>query len=190
MSTTQIANATTVTLPEPGTYALDPAHSSVGFAARHLMVAKTRGRFTDVDATITVTPDPSESSVVATIQASSINTASEQRDTHLRSPDFFDVESFPTLSFRSAKLVQTGYDTFDLHGDLEIRGKALPVVLKTDYLGAYPDPYGNTRIAFEARTTINREDWGMTWNQALETGGVLVGKKIDITLEIQAVKQS
>ncbi|GAC1411807.1 MAG: hypothetical protein NVSMB57_06900 [Actinomycetota bacterium] len=179
---------TDLQLPEAGIWKADLSHSTVEAVARHLMVSKVRGRFSDFDATITIAENPAESTVEAVIRAASINTGNEQRDAHLVSPDFLDVERYPEITFRTSSLEQTGDATFNLHGDLTIRGVTRPVVLAAEYLGVVGDPWGGRRAGFTARTEINREDFGMTWNQALEAGGVVVGKKITIELEVEAIK--
>ena len=176
-------------LPTPGTWEIDQAHSSVGFVARHLMVAKVRGGFGNFSGQVTIGATPEASSVAATIDASSINTADEMRDGHLRSPDFLNVEKYPTLQFRTTKVTQTGPTSLRADGQLTIRGLARPVSLDIEYLGLASDPFGNEKAVFSAATEIDREDWDITWNKALETGGVLVGRKVKIELEIQAVRK-
>ncbi len=173
--------------PEPGTWAIDPAHTVVGFNARHLMVAKVRGSFTTFDGTIHIDDDPAASSVEVTIDAASIDTGVADRDAHLRSPDFLDVENHPTIEFRSTAVRADG-DGYQVHGDLTIRGTTRPVTLDMEYLGLARDPWGNDKAMFTATTKIDREDWGLSWNQALETGGLLVGKQVTIELEVQAAQ--
>jgi polyisoprenoid-binding protein YceI len=168
---------------------LDTAHSTVGFQARHLMFAKVRGEFRGFDATIHIDEVPERSRVEASIDAATVNTRDEKRDGHLRSADFFDVENHPTWTFRSSGLRVTGARAFDLDGELTIRGVTKPVTLNVVYGGLVTDPWGNPHAIFSAQTEIDREQWGLTWNQALETGGVLVGKTVKIELEIQAVPQ-
>ena len=169
------------------TYAIDPTHSSVEFVVRHLMIAKVRGRFAGVAGSVEV-PDGSDfpSSVVATIQTSTIATGDPQRDGHLASPDFFDAATYPTIEFRSTGISGTGTE-FEVSGDLTMHGTTLPVVLKATYEGRSTDPWGNRRIGYEAHGKINRKDFGLTWNQALETGGVAVGDEIKIELSVEAV---
>lgn len=176
-------------LPARGVWHIDPSHSSVGAVARHLMISKVRGHFTAFSGTVTIGDSPEDSSVVATIDASSIDTAEPARDAHLRSPDFLDVERFPTLEFRSTAVEHTGPASLRVDGDLTIRGITKPVSLDVAYDGLITDPFGNAKAVFSAETEIDREEWGMTWNKALETGGVLVGKRLKIELEIQAVRQ-
>ena len=178
------------TIPAPGTYVPDPAHSSVEFVGRHLMITKVRGSFRDLSADIHIGADPRDSSVEATVQVASIDTGDEKRDGHLLSPDFFDVEKYPTIHFRSTGL-EPGLDgTWKLTGDLTVRDVTRPVVLDVEFLGASPDPWGGQRIGFTATTEVDREDWGLTWNMALESGGVLVGKKVRLELNIQATRVS
>jgi polyisoprenoid-binding protein YceI len=172
--------------PPAGTWEIDPVHTSVGFVARHLMVAKVRGRFSEFSGTIHIADRPEHSSVDVTIQATSISTDTGQRDEHLRSPDFLDVERYPTLMFRSKKVEITGTDTLRVTGDLTIKDVTRPVVLDVVYEGTQPDPWGGTRAGFSARAELDRDDWGITWNQTLVTGGVVVGKKVRIELDIEA----
>jgi polyisoprenoid-binding protein YceI len=176
-------------VPEAGTFAIDTSHSAAAFAVRHLMVSKTKGRFTDFAGAITIADEPLDSSVAVTIQAASITTGDEQRDGHLRSADFLDVENFPTLEFKSTSVRHLKGDKFEVVGDLTVRGVTKPVTLELEYAGTIVDPWGGQRVAFSASTKINREEFGLTWNQALETGGVLVGKDVSIDLEVEAVRQ-
>ena len=174
-----------------GTYTLDPSHSRVGFVARHAMVAKVRGSFDEVTGTATIDgANPSASSMEVTIQAASIDTRSEGRDAHLRSADFFDVENHPTITFKA-----TGFDivddtTAEVTGDLTIRGVTRSVTVSFEFGGAVVDPFGNHRIGFEGSVVVNRKDWDLTWNAALETGGVLVSDKVTLEIEVSAVKAS
>ncbi|BCB85896.1 YceI family protein [Phytohabitans suffuscus] len=178
-----------LTIPAPGTYELDPNHKLVGFVARHMMVAKVRGTFSEATATITVAEDPLESSVVATIQAASIATGQADRDNHLRSGDFLESEKYPTLEFRSTGVKSHSGNEFVLAGDLTIKGVTNPVDLKVEFEGVGRSPYGFDIFGFSAVTEIDREDFGLTWNVALETGGVMVGKKIKIEIEGEAIRQ-
>jgi polyisoprenoid-binding protein YceI len=186
MTTTQPTTGTLAGLT-PGTWTVDPAHSSVGFVARHMMISKVRGHFADLDGTVTIAEDPFASSVVANVRLASIDTGSEDRDAHLRSPDFFDVENHPEMTFRSTAVRADG-DDFRLDGDLTIAGVSRPVTFALDFDGAGQDPWGGTRAGFAATTEINRKDWGLSWNVALETGGLLVSEKIRIELDIELVK--
>lgn len=186
----QIVNETPkiggIELPPAGTYDLDVAHTQVGFVARH-MLAKVRGRFTDVTGTVVIGDSPEESSADVAIRAASITTHTDQRDEHLRGPDFLDVEKYPAITFRSTA-VRAGADgTFELDGELTIRDVSNPVTLRGEYLGLSRNPYGQTVFAATASAAIEREDWDMTWNVAIETGGWLVGKKVEIELEIEGI---
>jgi polyisoprenoid-binding protein YceI len=175
-----------VSLPPAGTWVFDPNHTSVEFVARH-MLAKVRGRFNVYDGTIEIAERPEESSAVVEIDASSIETKTDMRDNHLRSPDFLDVERFPTLTFRSTEVRPTGGSSFRLVGDLTIRDVTRPVVLDAEFLGWGPGPQADspTKAFFSASTEIDREAWGLTWNVAVETGGWLVGRKVRIEIETE-----
>jgi len=170
-------------------YKIDPAHSEVFFQVRHL-VTKVRGRFSDFEGTINYSDSaPEQSTVEFTIKTASIDTNVSDRDTHLRSADFFSAEEHPTLNFRSKKITKKGGESFDVLGDLTIRGTSKEIHLPVSFLGHATDPWGGKRIGFEAETTLNRKDFGLNWNAALETGGFLVGDEVKITLSIQAVAQ-
>jgi len=171
----------------PGTWNIDPSHSTVGFVARHLMVTKVRGRFTDFSGTITIAEDPLQSSVVATVQLGSVSTGDDGRDGHLKGADFFDTEHFQTMEFASTSIAPKGSD-YVLNGNLTIKGVTKPVSFDLEFDGVNADPWGNTKVGFTAETEINRKDWGLEWNVALETGGVLVSEKVKIQLDIQAAK--
>jgi polyisoprenoid-binding protein YceI len=175
--------------PPVGTYTLDPAHTAIGFVAKHMMFTKVRGHFARFDGAIVVGETPQDSSVHVTMEADSLTTGVHARDQHLRSRDFFEIERYPQLSFRSTKVEWTGGNTLRVTGDLTVRDVTRPVVLEAEYEGATPDPWGGFRVAFTARGEIDREDWGITWNVALETGGVLVSKKVTLEIETQAVLQ-
>jgi polyisoprenoid-binding protein YceI len=174
--------------PDPGTYKIDSSHSMVEFVARHLMVTKVRGRFEGFAGEIVVGDTPEESAVNVTIQAASIDSGESKRDEHLRGADFLDVENFPTLEFHSTKVEQSARG-LKVEGDLTIKDTTRPVVLDVEYDGSFGDPWGGQRIGFSASTEINREDWGITWNAALESGGVVVSKKVKVELTVSAVKQ-
>lgn len=191
MTTTDSATRTWngLTIPAPGTYQLDPAHKRVGFVARHMMVSKVRGEFGEASATITVAEDPTQSSVTATIQAASIDTGVADRDNHLRSGDFLDVEKFPTLEFRSTGIKSVDGNRFVLTGELTIKDVTRTVDLDVEFEGCGRSPFGQDIFGFSASTEIDREDFGLTWNVALETGGVLVGKKVKIEIEGEAIRQ-
>lgn len=175
-------------VPEQGSYAIDPSHSAVEFVVRHLGLAKVRGRFATFEGAIAVAEDVTDSRVDVTMQAGSIDTGEADRDGHLRSGDFLDVETHPTLEFHSTGVRQDG-DRWLVDGDLTITGTSRPVTLEVEFEGGARDPWGYERVGFNAETRINREDFGLTWNQALETGGWLVGKEVRIELTVQAVKQ-
>lgn len=176
-------------LPTPAKFTLDAAHSQVGFAVRHMMIAKVRGRFSSVSGTLEIAEDPSESTVEVDVDLASIDTRDEQRDGHLKSPDFFDVENHPRLTFRSTGISPGHGDDFKLHGELTVRSVTHPVTLDASFNGAGVDPWGNQRVGFDATGVLNREDFGLTWNQALETGGVLVGRDATIEIEAEFVRQ-
>jgi polyisoprenoid-binding protein YceI len=170
-------------------WAFDLAHSSIGFHVRHLMVSKVHGRFHTWSGKLALDDaDPARSHVEVTIDASSVDTREDKRDAHLRSPDFLDVERFPTIEFRSRAVTRDG-ELLRVAGDLTIHGITRPVVLEVDGGGQVKDPWGGTRTGFSATTSISRKDFGLTWNLALEAGGFVVGDKIEITLEIEAVRQ-
>lgn len=179
-----------VTIPQPGTFSIDPAHTRVGFVARHLMVNKVRGSFTDVTGEITVAEDPLASSATVAIQATSINTGVADRDAHLRGGDFLEVETYPTIEFRATSIGSFDGTEFVLPGELTVRGVTRPVELKVEFEGTAVSPWGQEVFGFSASTEIDREEFGLTWNQALETGGVLVGKKIKIEIDGEAVRQA
>ena len=172
-----------------GTYFLDPAHTRVGFVARHAMVTKVRGQFNEFEGSAVVDgSDLSGSSVQLTIQAASIDTRNEQRDGHLRSNDFLAMEEYPQITFVSTAVEQTGPTSFDVTGDLTIKGVTNSVTIPFEFEGAATDPFGNQRVGFEGSVVINRKDYGVTWNAALETGGVLVSEKITLEFEVSAIK--
>jgi polyisoprenoid-binding protein YceI len=177
-------------IPVAGTYVLDPNHQRVGFVVRHLMVSKVRGNFGEAIATVTITDDPLQTAVTATIQTASINTGQTDRDNHLRSGDFFESEKYPTMEFRSTGIKSHDGDEFIIDGELTIRDVTKPVELKVEFEGVGRSPYGQDVFGFSATTEIDREDWGLTWNVALEQGGVMVSKKIKIEIEGEAIKQA
>lgn len=174
------------------TWQIDAAHSNVDFAVKHMMFTTVRGRFKDVKGTIAVDEqNPDNSTVTVEIAAASIDTGVADRDAHLRSADFLDVENHPTITFRSKRVegaMRKEGDAFKVVGDLTIRGKAIEVTLDSVYLGMGKDPWGNIKGGAEATAKIDRRDWGLTWNQALETGGILVANDIRIEIQVQAVK--
>ena len=171
------------------TYAIDKMHSEVAFQVRHLLT-KVRGRFTEFAGTVVFDQEhPEQSSASLTIEASSVDTGTPDRDAHLRSDDFFAVGTHPTLTFASSRIVKTGDESYDVTGTLTIRGVAREITLPVTYLGTARDPWGNVRAGFEAGLTLNRKDFGLTWNAALETGGFLVGDEVRVNLSIQAIAQ-
>lgn len=189
MSADTTTTIETLELPPPGVWKIDPAHSSVNFSARHLGLSKVRGRFDHFEGTVEVTDDHLASNVRVAIHTQSVFTGTSDRDAHLRSADFLDVENFPTMDFVSSKIDGEGRH-YQLAGDLTIRGTTLPVTLDVEFEGVGPDPMGGgQRMAFSARTSINREDFGLTWNAPLATGQILVGKRVDIELEVSATTQ-
>ena len=187
MTTTSTAPATLAHLS--GSYTIDPAHSRIGFVARHAMVTKVRGSFNEFEGSGVVDgADLTASTVTLTIQAASIDTRNEQRDGHLRSNDFLAMEEYPQITFVSTAVEQTGPTGFDVTGDLTIKGVTNSVTIPFEFEGAATDPFGNQRVGFEGSVVINRKDYGVTWNAALETGGVLVSEKITLEFEVSAIK--
>ncbi len=178
-----------VTIPAPGTFAIDASHSTVQFVARHMMVSKVRGSFDDYSGTITIAEDPLQSSVEVALEAASVNTRDETRDGHLKSADFFDAENHPQITFRSTGVRQVQGSTFEVDGELTIRGVSKPLTLEVELEGLGQDPWGNERIGFSTQVELDREEFGLTWNQALETGGVLVGRKVRIDIDVEAARQ-
>lgn len=172
------------------TYAIDPSHSRLGFTVRHLGFSKVRGAFEQFKGSLRMEPDDlSTLEAEATIQAASVTTHDENRDTHLRSADFFDVDTYPTLKFKSTEVRDVSDSGFTLVGEFTLHGVTKAIELEGEFLGTGRDPFGNDKIAMEARTTINRKEYGLNWNAALETGGVLVSDNVDIVLELQATLQ-
>ncbi len=181
---------TTVVEDITGDYTIDPTHSRLGFSARHAMVTTVRGQFTDFAGTAHIdTANPAASKVELTIQTASIDTGVADRDGHLRSGDFFDVEANPTITFVSTKVERDG-DDWTITGDLTMKGVAKPVTIEFESTGSARDPFGNLRVGFEGATSINRKDWGLTWNAALETGGVLVSEKIKLEFDVSAIQSA
>ena len=186
MSQTANQVVSTTPLPPAGTYDLDITHTQLEFVARH-MLSKVRGRFTDFTGVVVIGDVPETSSVQVEAKTASITTHTEQRDQHLKSADFLNVEEHPTLTFTSTAVRVVGDTAFELDGDLTIRGVTRPITLEGEYLGLSTSPFGKTVFAATATTSIEREDWDMTWNMAIETGGWLVSKKVDIEIEVEAV---
>ncbi len=174
------------------TYQIDPAHTSAQFKVRHMMIANVKGEFDKVSGTVTYDPaNPGASSVEASIDVASVSTRDEQRDAHLKSADFFDVEKFPAITFKSKKVTVTGGDSFTVAGDLTIHGVTKEVDLKVEELTEETkDPWGNLRRGASAQTRINRKDFGMTFNMALDTGGFMVGDVVDLTIDVELVRQA
>ena len=179
-----------ISLPAPGTFTVDPAHTRVGFIAKHLMVTKVRGAFAEVEGSVVIAEDPTQSHAEATMQTASLSTGSPDRDAHVRSGDFLDVETYPTVSYRSTGITGVSGDEFTVDGELTIRDVTRPVRLAVEVEGPAGDPWGGERIALTARGEIDREEFGLTWNVALEGGGVLVSKKVVLEIEAQAVRTS
>ncbi|MBX6384973.1 MAG: YceI family protein [Microbispora sp.] len=177
-------------IPTAGEFALDKTHTRVGFVVKHMMVSKVRGHFADYDSKIVIAENPLESSVDVTIKAGTIETGVADRDGHLRSDDFLSAEKFPEITFRSKRVSDRSGNEFTLVGDLTIRDVTKEVELKVEFNGAATNPWGQEIFGFEAEAEIDREEFGLTWNQALETGGVLVGKKVKIEIEGEAVRQA
>lgn len=190
MSATETSTRTdTPTPPEPGTWVIDPAHSSIEAVARHMMVSKVRGHFGSFSGAVEVAEEPTESTVQVSIDAKTIDTNEEKRDQHLRSEDFLHADEYPQLEFESREIEHLEGNRYRMVGDLTIRGETEPVELEVDYFGTDTDPFGSERALFQASTTLNREDWGITWNKTLETGGLFVGKELDVELDVQLVPQ-
>ena len=182
---------TTITAPSTatGTYAIDASHSRIGFVARHAMVTKVRGSFNEFEGSGYFDADqPENSHLELVIQAASIDTRNADRDGHLRNNDFFDIATYPEIRFVSTGFEQVDDETFRVTGDLTIKGTTRPVTVDFEYAGTAVDPYGNQRIGFEGKTTVNRKDWGINWNTALEAGGVLVSEKVTLEFEVSAIR--
>jgi len=188
-TTTLVRSVAGIEVPEPGTYVLDTSHSQVGFVVKHMMVSKVRGRFDDFAGTINISEDPAASSVEVSVQLDSIDTRDAKRDEHLRSAEFFTTDQHPTMTYRSTGVRHDGGNRWLVDGELTLLGVTRPLQLEVEFEGAAKDPWGGSRIGFSAKGEVDREDFGMTFNAALETGGVLVGKKAVIEIEAEAVKQ-
>jgi polyisoprenoid-binding protein YceI len=174
-----------------GEYTIDPTHSSLGFTARHAMVTKVRGAFNDFEGTAHIdTEDPSKSSAKVVIQAQSIDTRNADRDAHLKGNDFFAMDEYPTITFESTKAEKLSDESYRVAGDLTIRGVTKPVSVDFELTGVAEDPWGNTRIGFEGKTTVNRKDFGLNWNTPLAAGGVLVSEKVTLEFDLSLVKSS
>ena len=180
----------TVTAPtKTGSYAVDPTHSRIGFVARHAMVTKIRGSFNKFEGSgYFDAENPANSTLQLTIQAASIDTRNADRDGHLKSNDFFDMETYPEITFASTAVEQLDDSNYRVTGDLTIKGTTKSVTVDFEYAGTAVDPFGNQRIGFEGKTTVNRKDWGVNWNAALDAGGVLVGEKVTLEFEVSAIR--
>ncbi len=178
-----------VTVPVPGTFVIDPAHTRAGFVAKHLMVTKVRGAFGEIEGTVTVSADPMQSGAEATMQTASITTGSPDRDGHLKSGDFLQIDDYPTVTYRSTGITDVKGDVFTVAGEMTIKDVTRPVELAVQIDGVAADPWGGERVSITARGEIDREEFGLTWNVALESGGVLVSKKVVLEIEAQAVRQ-
>ena len=185
-----MATTTATKLSElTGSYTIDPSHSRVGFVARHAMVTKVRGGFNDFEGTIAIDgDDPTASKAELVIQAASVDTRNEDRDTHLRSNDFFAMEENPQIRFTSTDVEQVTDTDFRVTGDLTLRGVTKPITVDLEFTGAAVDPWGNTRVGFEGATKVNRKDWGVSWNTTLEAGGVLVSENVTLEFELSATR--
>ena len=172
-----------------GDYVLDPAHTRIGFSARHAMVTKVRGQFDEFEGTAHIdTEDPAKSTVAVTIQTASVSTGQAQRDGHLKSGDFFDVETYPQITFASTDVQRDGTE-WSITGDLTINAVTKPVTVLFEETGEAKDPFGNLRVGFEGTVTINRSEWDLKWNSPLETGGVLVSEKVNLEFDVSAIRQ-
>lgn len=181
----------TATETATGTYAIDPSHSRIGFVARHAMVTKVRGSFNEFEGSgYFDADDPTDSHLQLTIQAASIDTRNADRDGHLRSNDFFDMENYPEITFASTSVDAVGDDTYRVTGDLTIKGVTQPVSVDFELGGTAVDPFGNTRLGFEGSVVVNRKDWGLTWNAPLAAGGVLVSEKVTLEFEVSAIEST
>ena len=173
-----------------GEYVLDPTHTRLGFVARHAMVTKVRGSFEEFEGKAHLDfEDPTKSTAEVTFQIASVNTGQKQRDDHLRTNDFFDAPTYPTARFVSTSVTKTGDDEYEMTGDLTIKDVTKPVTITWESTGTAKDPFGNTRVGFEGKGTINRKDWGIEYNAALETGGILISDKITLEFDVSAIKQ-
>lgn len=186
--TSRIVNG--VEYPAVGTYVIDPAHTQLGFAVRHMAVSRVRGRLSKFEGTLELAEDPVDSKASVTIDATSVDTRDESRDNHLRTNDFFDVANHPTWTFSSTSITPVAPTEWKLTGDLTIRGTTRPVTLDVTLEGVVKDPYGNHRVGFSASTSINRDDFGVSFGAVMEAGGLVVAKKVDIEIELEAVLQS
>ncbi|MFJ8494155.1 YceI family protein [Streptomyces sp. NPDC094038] len=189
--TTAAAGTSADTAALTGDYTIDPAHTTLGFVARHAMVTNVKGSFQEFEGTLHLDgSDPSKSTASLDIKMDSITTGSPDRDGHLKSADFFKIDEFPTMTFRSTEAEALGGEDYRITGDLTILGVTKPVTIDLEFNGAAKDPFGNERVGFEGKAEIKRSDWGVTWNATLETGGVLVSDKIKLNFDISAIKNA
>jgi polyisoprenoid-binding protein YceI len=180
---------TSTSVPTSGTYSIDPSHSRVGFSVRHAMISKVRGHFGDVEGSGEFDAEaPRNSQLSITIKSASIDTGNADRDAHVRNADFLDVETYPTITFASTSIDASGDGSFAVTGDLTIKGVTKPVTFDVELGGSAVDPWGHTRLGLEGRAVVSRKDWGLTWNAALETGGVIVSDKVTLEFEVEAIK--
>jgi polyisoprenoid-binding protein YceI len=181
-------SATLTTIPT-GSFTVDPSHSRIGFVARHAMVTKVRGSFNEFEGSGSFDAEnPAASDLQLTIKAASIDTRNADRDGHLRSNDFFDMDTYPEITFASTAVEQLDAESYRVTGDLTIKGVTKPVTVDFEYTGTAVDPFGNQRIGLEGKTTVNRKDWGVNWNAALEAGGVLVSEKVTLEFDVSAIR--
>ncbi|MFE2043316.1 YceI family protein [Streptomyces sp. NPDC059477] len=174
-----------------GEYTLDPAHTTIGFTARHAMVTNVKGKFLDFTGTLHLDgDDPAKSTAAIDVKMESVDTGNPDRDGHLKSSDFFKIDEFPTMTFRSTRAEAVGDDDYRITGDLSVLGVTKPITIDLEFNGAAKDPFGNERVGFEGKTEIKRSEWGLTWNAALETGGFLVSDKIKLNFDISAIKSA
>lgn len=176
-------------LPAPGTWRIDPGHAEVAFVGRHFMITRVRGRFTDVSGEVGIAENPADSTLSVTVGMASVNSGNDTRDEHLRSAELFDVERWPTATYRSRRVMWTGGTEATVEGELTIHGITRSVPLAVRFLGYARDPWGGDRAVFSAIGRVNREDFGITWNMALETGGILVSKEVDLEIEVETVRE-
>ncbi|WP_210588052.1 YceI family protein [Streptomyces sp. GESEQ-35] len=193
--TTETAAAPTAVSPDlaalTGDYTIDPAHTTIGFVARHAMVTNVKGKFLDVSGSLHLDgSDPAKSTASIDVKMESVETGSADRDGHLKSADFFKIDEFPTMTFRATKAEALGGDDYRITGDLSILGVTKELTIDLEFNGAAKDPFGNERVGFEGKSEIIRSEWGLTWNAALETGGVLVSDKIKLNFDISAIKNA
>ncbi|MEU3249421.1 YceI family protein [Streptomyces sp. NPDC006997] len=174
-----------------GDYTIDPAHTTIGFVARHAMVTNVKGKFLDFTGTLHLDGgDPAKSTASIDVQMASIDTGNADRDGHLKSADFFKIDEFPTMTFRSTSAESLGGDDYRVTGDLSLLGVTRPITVDLEFNGAAKDPFGNERVGFEGKATILRSEWGLTWNAALETGGFLVSDKIKLNFDVSAIRNA